>query len=475
MSIGFFLERNAAVVWRGPMLHKAIQQFLEDVAWDELDYLLLDLPPGTGDVSMTLAQLLPAGAGRGRDHARSRPRRASPAAPPRWRQGRPRGARRDREHVRLHDPRRPALHDLRRGRRPSCSPTSSTCPCSGKVPLSEELREHADTRHAAGRSPIPHAPAVDRDPRRGARDHRRHAAGAAGDAGRVARGAGPGADRRHRAARGPGLGLSDAGPALRDQSLVVGRARRRPRGERVLRRRGLPRGQARPCGRSSSRRSATSPGKRLAHLQCHFGLDTLSWARAGASVVGLDFSEPAVRGGDASSPRRPGSTRRFVQADVYDAVAALDGERFDIVYTGLGALNWLPDLPRWAGVVADLLEAGRIPLPRRVPPVHLGVRRGRPRDRARLLPPAGGRELRRRHAGQLRGPGRPDPQQRHDRVGAHARGRGHRGARRRACGSSCSPSTTTPSSPASRTWSRTATCSAPAWSTASPRARRGCR
>jgi ATP-binding protein involved in chromosome partitioning len=59
MSIGFFVERNAAVVWRGPMLHKAIQQFLEDVAWDDLDYLLLDLPPGTGDVSMTLAQLLP--------------------------------------------------------------------------------------------------------------------------------------------------------------------------------------------------------------------------------------------------------------------------------------------------------------------------------------------------------------------------------------------------------------------------------
>src|ERR671914_155130 len=59
MSIGFFIEENAAVVWRGPMLHKAIQQFLEDVAWGELEYLLLDLPPGTGDVSMTLAQLLP--------------------------------------------------------------------------------------------------------------------------------------------------------------------------------------------------------------------------------------------------------------------------------------------------------------------------------------------------------------------------------------------------------------------------------
>src|SRR5438874_4770391 len=59
MSIGFFVEEDAAVVWRGPMLHKALQQFLEDVDWGELDYLLIDLPPGTGDVSMTLAQLLP--------------------------------------------------------------------------------------------------------------------------------------------------------------------------------------------------------------------------------------------------------------------------------------------------------------------------------------------------------------------------------------------------------------------------------
>ncbi|MDX6697890.1 MAG: ATP-binding protein involved in chromosome partitioning [Solirubrobacteraceae bacterium] len=59
MSIGFFLEEDQAVVWRGPMLHKALQQFLEDVAWGEIDYLIVDLPPGTGDVSMTLAQLLP--------------------------------------------------------------------------------------------------------------------------------------------------------------------------------------------------------------------------------------------------------------------------------------------------------------------------------------------------------------------------------------------------------------------------------
>src|SRR5246127_5297589 len=59
MSIGFFVEQDAAVVWRGPMLHKALQQFLEDVDWGELDFLLIDLPPGTGDVSMTLANLLP--------------------------------------------------------------------------------------------------------------------------------------------------------------------------------------------------------------------------------------------------------------------------------------------------------------------------------------------------------------------------------------------------------------------------------
>ena len=59
MSIGFFVAEDAAVVWRGPMLHKALEQFLQDVEWGALDYLLIDLPPGTGDVSMTLAQMLP--------------------------------------------------------------------------------------------------------------------------------------------------------------------------------------------------------------------------------------------------------------------------------------------------------------------------------------------------------------------------------------------------------------------------------
>jgi SAM-dependent methyltransferase len=98
-------------------------------------------------------------------------------------------------------------------------------------------------------------------------------------------------------------------------------------------------------------------GKRLVHLQSHFGLDTLSWARAGASVVGLDFSPPAVEAGTKLAEEM-GLDARFVCANLYDAVEALGGERFEIVYTGLGALNWLPDLPRWSSIVAELLEPG---------------------------------------------------------------------------------------------------------------------
>jgi len=62
MSIGFLTEEDSAVIWRGPMLHKALTSFVTDVFWDDPDYLLVDLPPGTGDVSLTIAQLLPAAA-----------------------------------------------------------------------------------------------------------------------------------------------------------------------------------------------------------------------------------------------------------------------------------------------------------------------------------------------------------------------------------------------------------------------------
>jgi SAM-dependent methyltransferase len=98
-------------------------------------------------------------------------------------------------------------------------------------------------------------------------------------------------------------------------------------------------------------------GKRLLHLQCHFGMDTLSWARLGAHVTGLDFSPAAI-----AEARRIAAAAdldaRFVEAELYDAPEALPGETFDVVYTGVGALNWLPDLQRWAEVVRGFLAPG---------------------------------------------------------------------------------------------------------------------
>src|SRR4029079_6172137 len=60
MSIGLFVENDVARRWLGPMLHRALEQFLSDVHWGELDYLVVDMPPGTGDISISLGQLLPA-------------------------------------------------------------------------------------------------------------------------------------------------------------------------------------------------------------------------------------------------------------------------------------------------------------------------------------------------------------------------------------------------------------------------------
>ena len=98
-------------------------------------------------------------------------------------------------------------------------------------------------------------------------------------------------------------------------------------------------------------------GLELLHLQCHVGTDTLAWARRGATVVGLDFSSNAI---DVATRLAHDCDldAEFVRADVYDAAAALGDRHFDIVYTGVGALNWLPDLGGWAEVVADLLRPG---------------------------------------------------------------------------------------------------------------------
>jgi SAM-dependent methyltransferase len=98
-------------------------------------------------------------------------------------------------------------------------------------------------------------------------------------------------------------------------------------------------------------------GLRGVHLQCHIGTDTISLARLGASMTGLDFSAPAVSAAQELAGRA-GADARFVQADVYAAADVLGRGEFGLVYTGIGALCWLPDIRRWAQVVAALLAPG---------------------------------------------------------------------------------------------------------------------
>src|SRR5947209_12487976 len=119
---------------------------------------------------------------------------------------------------------------------------------------------------------------------------------------------------------------------------------------------GFLRGEKALCPVEQAELGPIVAGKKLLHLQCHFGMDTLNWARLGASVTGLDFSAAAIEAARrlSADSHIPG---RFVQANVYDAAAVL-GETFDIVYTGIGALNWLPDIRAWAQVAAACLADG---------------------------------------------------------------------------------------------------------------------
>jgi SAM-dependent methyltransferase len=97
----------------------------------------------------------------------------------------------------------------------------------------------------------------------------------------------------------------------------------------------------------------------LVHLQCHFGMDTLQWARAGAIVTGVDFSPVAIGEAKLLADRAGLSERSsFVCTNIYDAPRALSDSRFDVVYVSLGALCWLPDVAAWGAVVADLLAPG---------------------------------------------------------------------------------------------------------------------
>ena len=97
-------------------------------------------------------------------------------------------------------------------------------------------------------------------------------------------------------------------------------------------------------------------GKALLHLQCHFGLDTLSWARLGAKVTGVDFSDKAI-GLASSLSKEIGIDANFICSDIYKLPEVLD-EKFDIVYTSAGVLCWLPDLNRWAEIISHFLKPG---------------------------------------------------------------------------------------------------------------------
>lgn len=98
-------------------------------------------------------------------------------------------------------------------------------------------------------------------------------------------------------------------------------------------------------------------GCRGVHLQCHIGTDTISLARLGAKMTGLDFSPASLAEARALS-EMTGAGVDFVEANVYDAVTALGAAQFDLVYTGIGALCWLPSVGRWAETVAGLLRPG---------------------------------------------------------------------------------------------------------------------
>ncbi len=98
--------------------------------------------------------------------------------------------------------------------------------------------------------------------------------------------------------------------------------------------------------------------KNLLHLQCHFGMDTLSWARLGARVTGVDFSPRAIQTArDLSAEIRVPAT--FIEANIYDLPSMLHSE-FDIVFTSYGTIYWLPDLQRWAAVIARFLKPGGV-------------------------------------------------------------------------------------------------------------------
>lgn len=97
-------------------------------------------------------------------------------------------------------------------------------------------------------------------------------------------------------------------------------------------------------------------GKRILHLQCHFGQDSISLARMGALVTGIDLSDQAIRRANEFA-RLTNMNARFICCNIYDLKDHLQ-DKFDIVFTSYGTITWLPDLARWAETVSHYLRPG---------------------------------------------------------------------------------------------------------------------
>ncbi len=116
-------------------------------------------------------------------------------------------------------------------------------------------------------------------------------------------------------------------------------------------------------------------GRSLLHLMCHLGTDTLSWARQGATVTGVDFSSKSIFVARAVAAELD-LAARFVESDVYDTPTKIQ-EKFDIVYTNGGVICWLPDVPAWTRVVASLLKPGGVFYVREIHPIFWSLAQDR--------------------------------------------------------------------------------------------------
>ncbi|MEP7237495.1 MAG: class I SAM-dependent methyltransferase [Ferruginibacter sp.] len=99
-------------------------------------------------------------------------------------------------------------------------------------------------------------------------------------------------------------------------------------------------------------------GKSLLHLQCHFGMDTMSWTREGANCTGVDLSDESIDLAKTINAELSLNTE-FVCCNVYDLKNQLD-KKFDIVFTSYGTIGWLPDLDKWAAIIAHFLKPGGV-------------------------------------------------------------------------------------------------------------------